>query len=506
MDAELPGESQLVSKAPRALALSFLNGIATRVGTLGIGIALARVIGPADFGIYAVALLALTAALSFNELGVSLAIVRWPDDPRAIAPTVATISLGASACIAAAGYLVAPSFASAMGEPAATNIVRVMALSVLVSGAVATPAALMQRQFMQEKRMLVDQVNTWGGAITSLVLAIGGMGAMSLAVGRIAGSAAAMILFVRFSPQPFRLGFDRAVVARLLRFGVPLAGASIVVFAIGFSDQLVAGHVLGSTALGFYVLAYNLSSWPVQMFSLPLRNVAPPTFARLQHEPAAMRRTLRSIVGLLAAITFPICLVLAGAAEPLIRFVYGAAWTPAASALVWLGILAAFRILFELAYDYLVVVGVSRSILALQLVTLAALVPALIVGAHAFGIAGAAAAQVVVAGVVALPLYLLLFRRAGVPVRTVLGRLWLPVLIAAGAGLSAMGLARALPSDIAAIVLAGLVGLAALAGLVYRDRGELQRLRGSALASAAEPARPAVREPGPVPRPVEVVA
>jgi O-antigen/teichoic acid export membrane protein len=493
VDAELPEETQLVSRAPRALALSFINGIATRLGTLGIGIALARVVGPEEFGIYAVALLALTAALSFNELGVSLAIVRWPDDPRAIAPTVATISLVASATIAAVGYLLAPSFATAMGEPAATDVVRVMALSVLVSGAVATPAALMQRQFMQEKRMLVDQVNTWGGAITSLLLALSGMGAMSLAIGRITGSAAAMILFVRFSPQPFRLGLDRAVVGRLLRFGVPLAGASIVVFAIGFSDQLVAGRVLGSTALGFYVLAFNLSSWPVQMFSLPLRSVAPPTFARLQHEPEAMRRTFRSIVGLLAAVTFPVCLLVAGAAEPLIRFVYGESWTPAASALVWLGILAAFRILFELAYDYLVVVGVSRSILVLQLVTLAALVPALIVGAEAFGISGAAAAQVVVAGCVALPLYLLLFHRAGVPARNLLGRLWLPVLIAGGVGLSALGLASALPSDIAAIVLAGVVALVALAGLVYRDRDELQRLRGSALANAAE-------------RPVEVVA
>ena len=67
--------------------------IATRLGTLGIGIALARVVGPEQFGTYAVALLALTAALSFNELGVSLAIVRWPGDPEKIAPTVSTISI-----------------------------------------------------------------------------------------------------------------------------------------------------------------------------------------------------------------------------------------------------------------------------------------------------------------------------------------------------------------------------------------------------------------------------
>jgi len=474
-----------VSRAPRALALSFVNGLAMRLGTLGIGIALARVVGPEQFGTYAVALLALTAALSFNELGVSLAIVRWPDEPEAIAPTVSAISMAASTLIAAIGFLVAPAFASAMGEPSATSVVRVMAVSVLISGTVATPAALLQREFLQEKRMLCDQVNTWGGAICSLALAIAGMGAMSLAIGRIIGSGAAMVLFLRYSPLPFRLRVDRDVAGRLLRFGLPLAGASIIVFAISFADQIVVGRVLGSTALGFYLLAFNLSSWPVQMFSQPLRAVAPPTFARLQHRPEVMHKTFGSIVGLLGAVTFPVCLLLAGAAEPVIRFVYGADWTPASSALLWLGIMAAFRILFELAYDYLVVVGVSRSIFTIQLVTLVALVPALVVGAHTYGTPGVAAAQVLVAGVVMFPLYLRLFHRAGLEVPRVLARLALPVLAAAGVGASALALASALPSDVIALLAGGGVALLALGSLVYRDRAELAQLRGSALAGAA---------------------
>lgn len=478
------GESSLVSRAPRALALSFLNTVLLRFGTVGIGIALARLVGPRGFGTYAVALLALSAALSFNELGVSLAIVRWPGDPRQIAATVNTISIAASALITIAGWLLAPAFAHAMGQPAAAPVTRLLCLTILVSGAAATPAALLQREFMQGRRMVADQANTWVGAITSLVLAMTGFGAMSLAIGRLAGSSSSLILFFRFSPEPFRLGLDRRHMRPLLNFGLPLAGASIMVFAISYADQLVAGSTLGATALGFYLLAFNLSSWPQQIFSQPLRNVAPATFARLQHEPEAMRSTFRSIVGLLAAVTFPVCLLLAGAAEPLIRFVYGNAWAPASGALVWLGVLAAFRILFELAYDYLVVVGVSRSILSLQFATLAALVPALIVGAHQFGISGVAAAQVVVAACVALPLYLILVRRAGVPAGKLLARLWVPVLIAVGVGLSAFALADTLPSAIGAVLLAGVVAVIALAALIYRDRSQLRLLRGSALASA----------------------
>lgn len=478
MEPDAAGEQSLLSRASGALAWSFVNTVVGRLGVLGIGIALARLLGPQEFGTYAVALIALMAVLSFNELGVSLAIVRWPGDPSAIAPTVNTISLVASTLIAAVTYGLAAPFASAMGEPDATAVVQLLGLSVIISGAVASPAALLQRQFKQNTRMLIDQVTVWVGAVTSITLAVSGSGAMSLAVGRIAGAAIGAVLFIRLSPEPYRLGLNRGQVRPLLKFGLPLAGASMVVFAISFADQIVVGRMLGPTALGFYVLAFNLSQWPVTIFSQPLRNVAPATFARLQHQPEAMRSAFRGIVGLLAAVTFPVCLLLSGAAGPIVGFVYGGEWAPAAAVLVWLGVLAAFKILYELAYDYFVVIGASRAILALQAITLATLIPAVVVGSELSGIAGAAAAQVAVAAGVMLPLYVVLFARAGLDPARLLGRIWLPALIAGSVGLIALGISEVLPSDLFACILAGLVTLVALAGLVFRDRAELSRLRG----------------------------
>jgi O-antigen/teichoic acid export membrane protein len=478
MDDEAAREQSLLSRASGALAWSFLNTVVGRLGTLGIGIALARLLGPEEFGTYAVALIALMAVLSFNELGVSLAIVRWPGDPKEIAPTVNAISLVASSLIAAATYLLAAPFASAMGEPDATPVVQLLGLSVLLSGAVASPAALMQREFKQNTRMLIDQVTTWVGALVSISLAVAGTGAISLAIGRLAGAGIGAILFILLSPQPYRIGLNRSQLKPLLKFGLPLAGASIVVFAIGFADQIVVGRMLGPTALGFYVLAFNLSQWPITVFSQPLRNVAPPTFARLQHEPEAMRNAFRGIIGLLAAVAFPVCLLLSGAADPIVGFVYGDAWAPAASVLVWLGVLAAFKILYELAYDYLVVIGASRAILALQVVTLATLIPAVIAGVQVSGIGGAAAAQVAVAAGIMLPLYVVLFSRAGLRPSRLLGRIWLPVVIAGSVGLSALGISEVLPSDLTACVLTGAITLLALAGLIHRDRAELSQLRG----------------------------
>lgn len=468
------GGRSLRSAASKAFGWSFLNTVVGRFGTLAIGIALARLLGPAEFGTFAIATVAMIAVLSFNELGVSLAIVRWEGDPKHIAPTVNTISLVMSTLLVAAMVLTAPAFASAMGDPGATDVVRLMSLSVLINGLVATPAALMQRNFQGGRRMAVDQVNTWLGAAVSLTLAIMGFGAISLAVGRIAGSVVSAVMFFVWSPLPYRLGFDRRHARALLRFGLPLAGASVIVFASGYADQLVAGNRLGATALGFYVLAFNLSSWPVSIFSQPLRNVAPAAFARLQHAPDEMNRAFATILGVLASVALPVCAVLVGAATPVIGFVYGAAWSQSAGVLLWLGVMAAFRIGFELTYDFLVVRGRSRAIFISQVTWLVVSIPALLAGAHYGGLPGVALAQVGVALLVMVPVYGSLLAGSGVRPSAAARALVLPLAASVVTGLASWALSQAVAIDLLACLASGGVGLLAMAGLLFLRRDDLR--------------------------------
>jgi PST family polysaccharide transporter len=467
----------VMARASRALGWSLLNTAVSRLGTLGIGIALARMLGPAEFGTFAVATVALLAVLSFNELGVSLAIVRWPVDPAVIAPTVTTISLVTSAGIAVAGIAVAPSFATAMGAPEATVVVQVMMASVLINGLVATPAALLQRYFQQSRRMVIDQVNVWLGAVTSIVLAALGMGAMSLAIGRVAGSLASAVLFLAYSPLKYQLGLNRSLVPGLLRFGLPLAGASIVVFALGYADQVIAGRVLGPIELGYYVLAFNLASWPVTIFSQPMRSVAPALFSAIQHDRQHMRATLVSVVGVLAAVSIPCCLVMAGAAAPIVTLVYGTAWQPSSGPLFWLALFASFRILFELFYDYLVVLGRSVALLKVQIFGVVCVIPVMILGAHIAGIVGIAAAQLVTAVIVTTPAYLMELRRVGIRLAFLWRRLWLVAVCSMLAGSAVYSLARLLGENHVVAFLAAIVMLMASSVLVWRDRHEIARLR-----------------------------
>lgn len=471
--------------AGRALGWSVANTVAGRLGTVAIGVVLARILGPEEFGTYAVAFVALAAILSFNELGVSLAIVRWRDEPAAIAPTVATISVLSSVVLTVAAWFAAPSFTAAMGDPEATEVVRVLSLCVLVNGLVATPAALLQRTFRQDQRLVADQVNVWVGAVVSVGLALLGAGAIALAAGRLAGAGVSALVFWHYSPLPLRFGLDRRHVRPLLAFGLPLAGASIIVFLVGFVDQLAVGRVLGPVQLGFYVLAVNLASWPVTILSQPLRSVAPAMFARLQADPDRMHRDFQSLLRPLCVVALPMCVVLAVTAPDVVAVVYGAAWEPAAEPLRWLAIAGAARIFFELAYDYLVVLGRSRQILVLQAAWVAVLAPTVVIAVREWGIAGAGAALVAVALLVSLPLYVHVLGRAGISARL--------MVVAAGPGLVggvAVGLLAAavgwlVGSALLTVLLAGLILAAVTGALLWRSRAALQVFRSSAPVPAA---------------------
>jgi O-antigen/teichoic acid export membrane protein len=466
----------LATQAGGALGWSFTNSVVAKLSTVGVGIMLARLLGPHSFGTYAVASVALSVMSNFNDLGVSLAIACWPGDPRDITPTVTTISVITSIVLYAGCYVGAPAYAATMGAPSAADVVRTLSLIVVIDGFSIVPAGLLQRYFRQGLRMITDQVNVWLGTAVTVALALVGLGPMSLALGRLTGCLAAVVLLIRFSPEPLRFGFSRKQARALLRFGLPLAGSGGIAFAIANLDQLVVGRTLGVTALGFFVLASNFSNWPASAFSEPISRVAPSTLARLQHDRPAMRNGFESMLALVSAVTMPVCFVLAGSAEPLVRLVYGTRWLPAGRPLAVLAVLAGLQIFFQLTFDYFVVLAKPRVIFTLQLVWLAVLVPSLIAGARVGGTFGVALAELAVAVAVPLPWYLVELRNAGSKGRVLAGRVGLPLAGALLAGLMAAAVTAVVHSALTALLCGALAGLLIIGLLLLRMRAILSAL------------------------------
>ena len=462
---------------------------------------------PGEFGAFAVTVVALLAARSFEQLGMNRVLVRWRGAPQDIAPTATTISLISGVVIYVGWFLAARPFSAAMGAPAAASVIRVLALSVVISGLVPGPSAMLQRRSPRAKAA-VDQMDNWIGVATTIGLAATGHGLMSIAIGRLAGSAVAAAMLIVLTPGSLRVGWKLYQVRGLLTAGLPYVGSSVLVFAVTNVDQVVVGHLLHAADLGFYMLALCLATWPLTMCAQPVRQVAPAVFARFRLSPRVGGSAFVSSANLLACLTVPVCVLISGSGGDLIRLTYGPEWAPAAHALVWLAPLAALRVFYELTHQYLAERASSRLALAFQAALLVALVPALIVGVRKDGIAGAGLVQVVITTLYLLPWYLREVKRVGITPRVLALRLtiWLAIVgVVAWTGLDIRhSLIPVGPLDLAALAFAAL----AMTLLVYRRRTSLSAVRRlarghspkPALASGGfGPAPPTVFEPPPHP-------
>ncbi|MFD8410237.1 oligosaccharide flippase family protein [Streptomyces sp. NPDC059650] len=473
--AQRPEAPSLGRKVGSAARWSLVNTVVMRLGNFATGIVLARYfLGPEAWGVYGIAQTVLLVLLSANELGVSLAIVRWEGDPRRFAPTVLTLSAASSCLLYAALFAAAPAVARVLGSPEASGVLRVMCVCVVLDGLSQVPAGFLTREFAQGRRMAVDSVNFVLSTAVTLLLAVQGWGAMSFAWGSVAGNAAALLGCCLAAPGTLRFGWDAAQARALLGFGLPLAGASMLALGVVNVDTMVVGSSLDQLALGFYVLAFNISGWPVRIISEAARRVSFAGFSRLADTPGALASGFGRALGVVMTGTVPLCVLLAALAAPVVELVYGERWLPAAAALPWLMALGLVRIACELAYDCLVAVGRRRSLIGVQALWLVVLLPALVIGARSDGIVGVAQGHVLVAGAVVVPVFLVTLHRAGIRLASVARACAWPFLGGAVMAAVVLGLERLLGDGVPALLATGVAGTLGYALCVLPSLGFLR--------------------------------
>ncbi|MDH6454677.1 MULTISPECIES: oligosaccharide flippase family protein [unclassified Streptomyces] len=466
-----PAPASLGSKVRSAARWSLINTLVMRLGNFATGILLARfALGPAEWGVYGIAQTVLLVLLSANELGVGLAIIRWEGDPRRFAPTVLTLSVLSSGLLYVALFVSAPTVAGLLGSPDASGVLRVMCLCLVIDAVAHVPAGILTREFAQGRRMVIDALNFVLSTAVTLVLAFAGWGAMSFACGAVVGNVAALVGCAIAVPGTLRFGWDREQARALLKFGLPLAGASLLALAVVNVDTMVVGSSLGQISLGFYVLAFNMSGWPVRVISEAARRVSFAGFSRLADSPQALAQGFSRALGVLVTGTVPLCVLLGGLAAPVVHLVYGGKWLPAAEALPWLMALGLIRIVCELAYDCLVAVGQRRSLILVQGLWVAALVPVLIVGARTGGIVGVAQGHVLVGAALVVPVFLYALARAGIGLAAIARACLWPFLAGAAMILVLLGAKRLLGDGTLALFAVGATALACYVVCVLPSR------------------------------------
>lgn len=428
-------EPPLEARIRSGLRWSFLNQVVGRVVSVVSGIVLARILVPEDFGVFAVALLVVNILFGLNDLGLLLAVVRWPGDLKVAARTATTLASGFSVLLYATVFVAAPYFAAFMNSPDSTWVLRVFCLTIVIDGITTVSHGLIVRGFHQDRMTKSEFAALPVNVAISVGLALAGAGAWALVIGQIVGNLVSAVVIMRLAPFRVWPGWDGPAARWMLRFGVPLAFTSLVEYILLNLDYVIVGRILGTTALGLYLLAYNVSNWPVSIVTDAVRRVSIAGFAQVSADADAVRAGFHRTFRILAVVSLPLVLLLAILSEAVVGALYGSKWQESATVLTFLAILGGVRVAVGYVFDLLIGVGRSRLTLVLKLAWLVALLPALMIGAEMNGIRGVGIAHAIVAVVVASPLFLFGARAVGVRLGPLGRDLARPVLGALAAAL-----------------------------------------------------------------------
>lgn len=459
----MDSKSQLSQLLGKGLAWSSINAVVMRIGTFAVGIFLARILAPEEFGVFAIALTVQAVLMTLADFGLSSDLIRSKNHAEK-APTVATMGLVMGTFLFLAMWSTAGGTARLLGTPEAEPVIALMSASLIMAGLSVVPYAKLHREFQQKRVFAVSVIDFVVVNTLTVVLVLSGWGVMALAFSRIASQLVSLVSFYILAGMAPKFGFDKKLAPEILAFGIPVAGANFLSWVLLSSDNIVISNIAGPVLLGYYYLAFNISNWPMSIIGQVVRSVALPTFS---YDRA------RNMFPLAISLTWPLTLMVGAMlsllAGPVINVVYGEKWASAVPLLVVLGVFGSIRTLFDIAVSFLLAKGHSTQTLVVQAVWLGVLLISMIWLTAAFGPMGAAMAHLACALVVVGPMYLLYLRKAGVDLRALMASLWPPVaaMLPAVAAVTAMNLVLDF-SNITKFLVGGFAGTAIYAACIHR--------------------------------------
>lgn len=335
-------KENLKQKALSSSGWGFLDkGISIFVQFI-IGIVLARLLPPSDFGLIGLAMIVVGFGQIFVNLGLGSALIQKQNITERHVRVVFTISVIAGIILALLVLAGAPLAAIVLDNENVTPIIRSLSIIFVIGGFQIPSQALLKKELDFRHIFYVSLAQSILYGVVSTTLALAGFGVWSLVIGTILQRFISLLGSYRYVQHSIKPLIARKELSDLIHFGSGMTLNGIFNYFALQGDYFMVGRLLGANALGLYSKAYSLMQMPTRRFVSVLSNVLFPAASKIQDDPRRLRNVFLKTMRTIAFITIPICLLLIIIAPELIIGLYGEDWR---GAITPLQILAGFGVL-----------------------------------------------------------------------------------------------------------------------------------------------------------------
>lgn len=364
---------------------------------------IARLLTPAEIGVFGIAMLVLAFLEVVTETGVNVVLIQEDDKLlKKYIDTAWVVSILRGLFISIVMFLATPYVAKFFNSPSSSSILYAMSLVPTIRGFINPSIVTFQKYLEFQKdfifRLAIFSFDAIVAICTTLIL----RSPMGLVYGIIAGAILEIILsFIMAKPRP-KISFEIEKLKYVFNRGKWMTASGVFQYLFREGDDAIVGRVLDTTQLGLYQMAYKIATLPISEVGDVVAKVTFPVFVKINKDKARLKKAYFQTTLAVTAFTAPMGILLILFAREILLFVLGSQWVSAASALQAVAVYAMIRAVIAPSLTLMLAHKKQEYVSFITLIGVVALFAIILPLIGYWGITGAGIATIV-ASVISLP-------------------------------------------------------------------------------------------------------
>lgn len=293
-----------------------------------IGIILARILSPRDYGLLGLLIVFTAIAQIFVDSGFSKALIQRNDKNPNDVNTTFTFNLLISVVLYILLFFAAPLIANFYEEEILVDLLRVLAFTLILNALFTIQNTVLSIDLDFKRIAFIKFAGIALSGIIAMVLALKGFGVWALVIQHLSKSLITLVFYWATKVWKPVLMINKESLKRLFGFGINITLSSLLNQIVGKFSWLIIGKSFSTADLGYYNRGIQFPDTAIGTLGMVLDTVLLPNLAKTENENA-LQTELKTILRFLGILTVPIAVTLMVLAEPIVIVLLTAKWAAA---------------------------------------------------------------------------------------------------------------------------------------------------------------------------------
>ncbi|MDF1819143.1 MAG: lipopolysaccharide biosynthesis protein [Immundisolibacteraceae bacterium] len=350
-------------------------------------IIVAALLNPDDYGLMAIQGVYTILLVQIVEFGITNGLINAKQVSTDVFDGIFYLMITTGLIIYGLFYFITPVVSSFYDHDQLQPVMRVSGLLILIGAVKAVPKAISMRNLEYKFRSLVELASIFVSTVTVLGLAYRGYGVWSLVIATLTKESIQMLGYCWYWRHLPRPRFPWADIKAIGMVGGKILISGLAGTLYRKSDTFFLGLFAGTTATGYYNLAFTLASLPIDKIGSIFNQIAFPAFSRLREDSSGSKSLFLNLHKYLLLIGVPLLCGGVFVADDLVRLLFEEKWLPIVFPLQMIMVINILRLSEMFVAATMLGIGEINWILKYRLITALILPAGFFVGVQ-YGITG----------------------------------------------------------------------------------------------------------------------